>query len=158
MSWLAKSSAIYETCPVGPTTQDFLNAAIELRTAADPVELLDALLELEHEHGRVRVGPGAIADRTLDLDLLMYLSPTDRGFESVTLATSRLRLPHPRMLERDFVLAPLVDVLGDEPVLAGKTAQAHLDVLRRNRRSLIARRDEPLVPPLVAEPFDGDWD
>ncbi len=158
LSWLAKSSAIYETRPVGPTTLDFLNAALELRTAAEPTELLDALMQLEHDHGRVRVGPGAVADRTLDLDLLMYLLPTDDGYVSMELATSRLRLPHPRMLERDFVLAPLVDVLGDEPLLAGKTAQEHLDALRRDRRSLISKREEPLVPPLVAEPFDGDWD
>jgi 2-amino-4-hydroxy-6-hydroxymethyldihydropteridine diphosphokinase len=156
VSWLASASAIYETHPVGPTTKVFLNAAIELRTAAEPVELLDALLEIERAHGRIR--GEKFADRTLDLDLLMVLMPTETGFEPLQMSTTRLVLPHPRMLERDFVLAPLADLLRDEPLLDGPSAKARLAALRRDHRSVISRLDTPLLPPLHPEPFEGDWD
>ncbi|MFC3801756.1 2-amino-4-hydroxy-6-hydroxymethyldihydropteridine diphosphokinase [Cohnella sp. GCM10012308] len=94
-------SGVYETDPVGYTDQpNFLNMAAALLTSLPPLELLRALLALELEMGRVRAfrwGP-----RVIDLDLLSY--------EDETFETDELTLPHPRMGERAFVLAPLRDV------------------------------------------------
>lgn len=98
------SSPWYETEPVGVTAQPrFLNAVFGLETTLEPEALLVRLQELEHEFGRVRTqrwGP-----RTLDLDLL--------AFEGAVRATEQLVLPHPRMLERGFVVVPLRDLLHD---------------------------------------------
>ncbi|GMK42562.1 2-amino-4-hydroxy-6-hydroxymethyldihydropteridine pyrophosphokinase [Paenibacillus sp. CCS19] len=95
-------SDIYETDPVGYTDQPaFLNMAVAVRTSLEPDDLLTELLDIEQQLGRVRDirwGP-----RTVDLDLLLY--------EEVSMDTQRLTLPHPRMMERAFVLVPLCDVL-----------------------------------------------
>jgi 2-amino-4-hydroxy-6-hydroxymethyldihydropteridine diphosphokinase len=98
---LCARSRLYRTRAVGPIPQDdFVNAAAELETGLEPEPLLDELLALEARHGRVRHehwGP-----RTLDLDLLLY--------DDATIATPRLSVPHPRLAERAFVLAPLSDI------------------------------------------------
>jgi 2-amino-4-hydroxy-6-hydroxymethyldihydropteridine diphosphokinase len=98
---VVKRSHIYETDPVGYVEQPaFLNMVVAVETALTPEALFSCLLEIEHRLGRVRDvrwGP-----RTIDLDLLLY--------ERVTMDTERLLLPHPRMLERAFVLVPLLDV------------------------------------------------
>ena len=78
----------------------FLNGAFEVETLLDPGELLARLLETETAHGRIREihwGP-----RTLDLDLLLY--------DHLILEHPDLVLPHPRMLDRKFVLAPLAEI------------------------------------------------
>ncbi|WP_337103184.1 2-amino-4-hydroxy-6-hydroxymethyldihydropteridine diphosphokinase [Paenibacillus sp. YIM B09110] len=112
-------SGIYETDPVGYTDQPaFLNMAIAIRTSLSPIELLRKLLEYELQLGRVRQirwGP-----RTIDLDLLLY--------DNVRMNQEELTLPHPRMMERSFVLVPLNDVielshsLRDEVSLAAGSA------------------------------------
>jgi len=95
---LVAVSPVFETHPVGPPPQGpFLNAAARLRTRLAPRALLDALLAIEREAGRVRGERNAA--RTLDLDLLLY---GDR-----VLAEPGLILPHPRLAERPFVLEPL---------------------------------------------------
>jgi len=99
---VAAVSAFIETEPVGgPAGQPmYLNAVVHLRVAISPHELLDRLLGIEAELGRVRGerwGP-----RTIDLDLLLY--------DSLVLRTASLTLPHPRMHERRFVLGPLAEI------------------------------------------------
>lgn len=98
-------SSIYETDPVGYTDQDaFLNMAVQVKTTLSPEQLLLQQLAIEQQLGRVRDirwGP-----RTIDLDLLMY--------HNINLETELLILPHPRMMERAFVLVPLHDVLAAE--------------------------------------------
>lgn len=96
-------SSFYETEPVGVTTTqpEFLNLALAVETTLGPEALLGVLLEIEQAFGRVRQerwGP-----RTLDLDLLAY--------EGETRSTPELQLPHPRMFERNFVVAPLHELL-----------------------------------------------
>jgi 2-amino-4-hydroxy-6-hydroxymethyldihydropteridine diphosphokinase len=102
-------SRVYETAPVGgPEQDDFLNAVLAVDTTLDPAALLAAAQAAEQGEQRVRTvrwGP-----RTLDVDILRY------GDERVS--TPDLEIPHPRMEERAFVLAPLHDVapdLVDEP-------------------------------------------
>lgn len=110
-------SQLHETQPVGNTDQpDFLNGALSVDTSLSPRELLDALLRVEQELGRVRDderwGP-----RTIDLDLLVY------GDEIVD--EPGLRVPHPRLHERRFALEPLVD-LEPELVVPGLGAVSEL--------------------------------
>jgi 2-amino-4-hydroxy-6-hydroxymethyldihydropteridine diphosphokinase len=94
-------SSLYETEPVGYLEQSrFLNAVVALETSLAPVDLVQALLGIERDLGRTRSFPNA--PRTLDLDLLLV--------DDVTLDTSELTLPHPRLHERAFVLVPLVEL------------------------------------------------
>lgn len=98
---LLKTSSVYETDPVGKTDQNrFLNAAILAETEISPHVLLGECLGIEAAMGRVREeknGP-----RIIDLDLILY-----EGFKSESF---ELTLPHPRVLERAFVMAPLLDL------------------------------------------------
>jgi 2-amino-4-hydroxy-6-hydroxymethyldihydropteridine diphosphokinase len=97
-----ESSSFYATAPVGNLHQpEFLNLVVGIETSLSPEQLLHVLLDLERAFGRVRTtrwGP-----RTLDLDLLAY--------EHEQRTTAALELPHPRMLERPFVLVPLRELL-----------------------------------------------
>ncbi len=108
---LRRRSRIYETAPVGPGPQEpYLNAVAELDTTLSARALLDALLAIEARAGRVR--RGRWGPRTLDLDLLLY------GDEAID--EPDLSVPHPRMIERAFVLVPLAELIGDR-VVAGRT-------------------------------------
>jgi 2-amino-4-hydroxy-6-hydroxymethyldihydropteridine diphosphokinase len=98
---LVASSSLYRTAPMGYLDQpDFVNAVAAVDTQLDPHALLAALREIETRHGRVRDFKDA--PRTLDLDVLLY--------EQLTLADEVLHVPHPRMHERAFVLAPLAEI------------------------------------------------
>ena len=101
---LLRASSLYRTAPVGVHAQpDFINAVAMLETGLAPEELLDALLDLEARFGRVRRdrnGP-----RTLDLDLLLY--------DAQEIDSVELRLPHPRMHLRAFVIVPLLEIAPD---------------------------------------------
>jgi len=109
---LVAGSPVYRTRPIGPPGQpDYANAVARAETTLAAEALLDVLLAIEAEFGRVRDvrwGP-----RTLDLDLIWY------GGEER--ATERLTLPHPRAHEREFVLRPLAD-LDPDLVLRGRPA------------------------------------
>ena len=95
-------SAIRETDPVGVVDQPrFLNAAVRLATDLAPKPHLERLLAVEHQLGRVRSGE-RYGPRTIDLDLLLY------GDEIVD--EPGLRVPHPRLAERRFVLEPLAEL------------------------------------------------
>jgi 2-amino-4-hydroxy-6-hydroxymethyldihydropteridine diphosphokinase len=96
-------SRLYRSRAVGPAGQpDYVNAVAQVETALPPHELLDALLAIEALHGRVRGGQ-RWGPRTLDLDLLIYAD--------LELNDARLTLPHPEMTRRNFVLAPLVEIV-----------------------------------------------
>lgn len=92
-----RPSGFYRSAPVDAAGPDFINAVAVVDTTLAPLALLDALQELENRHGRLR--PYKNAPRTLDLDLLLY--------GDTAMDTPRLILPHPRMHQRAFVLAPL---------------------------------------------------
>lgn len=98
---LLRASAMYRSAPAGYLEQpDFINAVAALDTALEPAELLGELQAIEARHGRARSFRNA--PRTLDLDVLLY---GDSSFES-----ERLKIPHPRMHERAFVLKPLLEL------------------------------------------------
>jgi 2-amino-4-hydroxy-6-hydroxymethyldihydropteridine diphosphokinase len=92
---------LYRTSPVGYLEQpDFINAVASVQTTLKPQALLAALLAIENRHGRRRTMRNA--PRTLDLDLLLY---GEAVFDQ-----DGLTLPHPRLHERAFVLAPLAEI------------------------------------------------
>jgi 2-amino-4-hydroxy-6-hydroxymethyldihydropteridine diphosphokinase len=101
---LLAASSLYRSAPVGVLAQlDFINAVAEVETALSARALLEALLAEERRFGRTREFPNA--PRTLDLDLLLY---GDRVIDEPGLV-----VPHPRMHERAFVLAPLAEIAPD---------------------------------------------
>ena len=97
-------SAIEETAPIGPVQQgNYLNQMIALDTSLAPEQLLDELLRIEREHGRIRGERWGA--RTLDLDIVRF---GDR-----TMDTDRLVLPHPELPNRDFWQRELTELRGD---------------------------------------------
>jgi 2-amino-4-hydroxy-6-hydroxymethyldihydropteridine diphosphokinase len=100
---VAAVSSLIETEPVGFLDQPrFVNGVAALDTTLSPQALLKLLLEVEQRFGRSREGVPAQGPRTLDLDLLLY------GDEEID--EPGLRVPHPRMHERLFVLGPLAEI------------------------------------------------
>ena len=96
-------SSIYETEPQDVANQPwFLNMAVECRTRAMPLQLLKLLLDIEREIGRVRHTGGQGGPRPIDLDLLL--------FGNAVIHVPQLTVPHPRMLQRRFVLEPLLEI------------------------------------------------
>ncbi|MCS4293484.1 2-amino-4-hydroxy-6-hydroxymethyldihydropteridine diphosphokinase [Comamonas sp. BIGb0152] len=95
-------SSLYASRPVDSSGPDYLNAVAELRTALSAHQLLRLLQQLELDAGRER--PYRNAPRTLDLDVLLY------GSRATVIAMPDLELPHPRMWQRAFVLAPLQEL------------------------------------------------
>lgn len=114
-------SSLYQTPPWGKLDQpDFLNAAAEVATSRTPHDLLDLCLQAELALKRVRVerwGP-----RIVDIDVL--------AFDGLSLNEPGLELPHPRMLERAFVLVPLAEIAPDF-TMAGKTIAEHAAAIDR---------------------------
>jgi 2-amino-4-hydroxy-6-hydroxymethyldihydropteridine diphosphokinase len=103
---VAARSSLYSTEPVGFADQpNFLNAVVMLKTDLDPHALLEGLLRIELEFGRDRSAGNRNGPRTLDLDILV--------FGDLTLSEPGLELPHPRMLERGFVMIPLAELASE---------------------------------------------
>ena len=111
-------SSLYDTAPVGETGQPrFLNLVAGLRVKLSARGLLRSCQRIENELGRTRErhwGP-----RTVDLDVLLY--------DDLVSDEPDLRLPHPRMLERQFVLAPLAEIAPELRLTNGRTAAEAAD-------------------------------
>lgn len=108
---LLAASALYRTPAWGLEAQaDFINAVAALETRLAPGALLEALLRIERDFGRVRAADGSDrwGPRTLDLDLLLY--------GDAVIDAPGLRVPHPQLHERAFALVPLLEVLPETDI------------------------------------------
>lgn len=119
-------SSFIETAPYGVTDQpDFVNAAAEVVTKLQPLELLRTLLKIELDMGRVRKRHWG--ERNIDLDLLLY--------EDVVMTSPELNLPHPDMQNRGFVLNPLAELAPEvvHPVLGKTLLQLQQELAAREK-------------------------
>jgi 2-amino-4-hydroxy-6-hydroxymethyldihydropteridine diphosphokinase len=96
-------SSLYRSAPVDADGDSFINCVLAVQTTLSPIDLLQALQQLEQNFGRVRSYRNA--PRTLDCDLLLY--------NQYTINLPELTVPHPRMLQRAFVLVPLLEIAPD---------------------------------------------
>lgn len=111
-SRMLRVSPLYLTKPLGPGDQpDYVNAVVSLETRLSPRDLLLALQAIEKAHGRVRE-QGRWGPRPLDLDLLLY------GRRRID--EPDLRIPHPEMSRRPFVLVPLADIAPGDLAIPGQ--------------------------------------
>ena len=101
-------SYLYATEPVGAADQEFLNAAFSLESTLNPESLLEKLLDIEVSLGRTREVHWG--NRSIDLDIILAKESDGQPIQQNSKA---LTIPHPRMLERDFVLCPATDVAPD---------------------------------------------
>jgi 2-amino-4-hydroxy-6-hydroxymethyldihydropteridine diphosphokinase len=117
---LLARSADYRTPPWGVTDQPaFINICLAVATALPPRALLDRALSIERAFGRNRASELRWGPRTLDIDII--------AFDDLVLDEPGLTLPHPRLFERAFVLAPLAEIAPDRAIAGIKVA----DALRR---------------------------
>lgn len=128
---LVTVSSLYRTPPWGKTDQpDFLNAVARIATSLEPGDLLAACLEAERKLKRVRRerwGP-----RPIDMDLLWY--------DGRSIEIAGLTIPHPRMLERAFVLLPLAEIAPDLD-LSGQSARQRADAVERAGIAIVRTGD-----------------
>jgi 2-amino-4-hydroxy-6-hydroxymethyldihydropteridine diphosphokinase len=121
-------SSLYSTAPVGYADQPrFLNAVVALETELQPLALLRELLVIEKQYGRDRSAGIPNGPRTLDLDILLM--------GELKVSSPDLVLPHPRLVERAFVLVPL-DEIAPKLQIAGteKTVSESLEFLQKFRK------------------------
>jgi len=114
------SSSLYKTPPMGPQDQpDYINAIVKIQSGISALELLDELQALEQHHHRVRtVRWGA---RNLDLDIILY------GTQEID--SIRLKIPHPGLYVRAFVLYPLLEIEPNLSLPNGATIAAQVESL-----------------------------
>ncbi|KAF3886145.1 MULTISPECIES: 2-amino-4-hydroxy-6-hydroxymethyldihydropteridine diphosphokinase [Nostocales] len=117
---LQAKSSWYRTKAVGPPQPDYINGTAILQIEMVPEQLLETLLNIENQFGRVR--RERWEPRTLDLDLLLY--------DNLILETPKLQVPHPRMQQRAFVLVPLAEIAPDwvEPISGRRIKELVKDV------------------------------
>ncbi|WP_417512092.1 2-amino-4-hydroxy-6-hydroxymethyldihydropteridine diphosphokinase [Methylophaga sp.] len=116
---LLHQSSLYHSPPMGPQDQpDYVNAVVEVDTALPPHVLLDNLQQLEQKHGRVKKRHWG--ERTLDLDILVY--------SDYVIDDDRLKVPHPGLSERAFVVYPLAEIVADLTI----PGQGQLSVIKQN--------------------------
>jgi len=127
-------SPVYETEPVDYTAQRwFLNLVVEAETSLSPMQLLACIAGIEQAMGRVRAVPKG--PRTIDIDILFY--------GHAVIRSEALEIPHPRMAERRFVLAPLADLA---PGLEHPIAHRSVSEMLGDAPSQTIRRVEGLAP------------
>jgi deoxyguanosine kinase len=101
---IQKVSSVYKTASWGFDSDDFLNICLKVTTYHPPEKLINTLLHIESELGRERKDAKKYTDRNIDIDILL--------FDDEIIFSRTLTVPHPKMLERKFVLVPLVEIAG----------------------------------------------
>ena len=101
---VSKTSSLHETEPWGFSSPNkFLNACVEVKTTLSPRRLLEVTQSIERKLGRMnKSANGTYEDRIIDIDILMY--------DDITINEPDLKIPHPLMHERDFVMKPLSEI------------------------------------------------
>jgi len=133
---IRRVSSIYETEPVDYLDQEwFLNMVLEAQTELDALDLLSALRVIEARMGSKKAF--AKGPRKIDLDILLY------GNE--TIETPELEVPHPRMLERKFVLIPLAEIAPNLRHPTWKSGVAHLLAATPDRSAVKKFHDAPTL-------------
>ena len=119
-----RRSSIYETEPRDVVAQPwFLNMVVECEAECFPLQLLAVAQRIEREMGRIRRGTAPRGPRLIDIDILL--------FGTVKMKTERLEVPHPRMLERRFVLEPLVEIAPDLRDATAALEKVRQQIVRR---------------------------
>lgn len=101
-----KIAPVYKTASWGFNSEDFYNTCIEVSTFLSVENLMQTLLDIENELGRTRTNTNGYSDRNIDIDILL--------FEDEIIFSKNVVVPHPKMLERKFVLVPLVEIAGNK--------------------------------------------
>ena len=132
-------STIYKTPAVGFKGEDFFNICLKISTYLPPEILIKTILEIENTLGRVRANSDTYSNRTIDIDILL--------FDDEIIFSHELIVPHPRMLERKFVLIPLIEIASNviHPVTKthiGKCLDSCKDT------SIINKVSETLIRPI----------
>ncbi|WP_148868231.1 2-amino-4-hydroxy-6-hydroxymethyldihydropteridine diphosphokinase [Tenacibaculum adriaticum] len=143
---IQKVASVYKTASWGFDSEDFLNTCIQVSTYLPPEVLMVKLLSIEKELGRNRKNKNGYSDRVIDIDILL--------FDDEIIFSKNLIVPHPRMLERKFALAPLVEIARNviHPIV-----KKHLFICLENCNddSEITVIDEKLVRPIpISEKFN----
>jgi len=120
---LCAVSSLYGSAPVDSSGDDYVNAVVALETTLTPSALLAAIQQIELAFGRER--PYRNAPRTLDLDVLL--------FDAEVIDTAHLTVPHPRMLQRAFVLLPLLEIAPDIGIPGQGAAAQYLPQVANQR-------------------------
>jgi 2-amino-4-hydroxy-6-hydroxymethyldihydropteridine diphosphokinase len=133
---IVRHSSIYETAAWGEGSgKAYLNQMLIVQTTLRPLDFIDGLLHIEKQLGRVRKPEQRYGDRTLDLDIIYV--------DDLVLKHERLSVPHPRMMERNFVLVPLVELLPEQVhPESGMTSRAMLNASPDN--SFVKKVDEKI--------------
>ncbi len=139
---ILKISSIYNTPAIGFKGEDFFNICLKISTYLPPEALIKNILEIENDLGRVRVNSDEYSDRTIDIDILL--------FDDEIIFSPELIVPHPRMLDRKFVLVPLIEIASEviHPVTKihlGKCLDSCSDNSEIKKTSEILDRPIPLV-------------
>lgn len=131
---VVRCSPVFETRPIGPSELPYLNAVVELRTEMAPEALMAALKAVEGAHGRTRHTRWEA--RTLDLDIVVW--------PGVVRDSEEVRVPHPELVRRDFVLAPLAALAPELRPHGGQTVGQLLADLPAQARTILRQLPELL--------------
>ena len=133
---IVKLSSLYETKALtlrGEEHPKYVNAVLEVSTTSEPEGILRELLRIEHELGRDRSPDKRWEPRTIDLDLLFV--------GSTVLSTPSLKVPHPELAKRDFVIEPLAEIAGDfvHPILGESMTDLKAALLASSAERFVIR-------------------